>query len=117
MPGFRLAEERRKLQALAVTSHQPVDFLPGVPTANQVVPGFEFQSWFGVAAPAATPAAVVERLNRNIHPVLEQPDVRQRLADLGGGAAPISPEAMRAQVETGVVRWQRLVESRGIQKQ
>ncbi len=106
-----------KLRALAVTSHQPVDFLPGVPTVNQVVPGFEFQSWLGVAAPAATPAAVVERLNRELRLVLEQADVRQRLADLGGGAAPSSPEAMRAQVQTEVTRWQRLVESRGIEKQ
>ena len=106
-----------KLRALAVTSHQPVDFLPGVPSANQTVPGFEFQSWLGVAAPPATPAAVVERLNRDIHRVLEQPDMRQRLAELGGKAAPISPEAMRAQVETEVTRWQRLVESRGIERQ
>lgn len=106
-----------KLRALAVTSHQPVDFLPGVATVNQVVPGFEFQSWLGVAAPAATPAAVVERLNRDIHRVLEQPDMRQRLAELGGAAAPISPETMRAQVEAEVVRWRRLVESRGIERQ
>jgi len=106
-----------KLRALAVTSHQPVDFLPGIPPANQTVPGFEFQSWLGVAAPAATPAAVVTRLNREIHRVLEQPDMRQRLADLGGAAAPISPEAMRTQVETEIARWQKLVESRGIEKQ
>ena len=106
-----------KLRALAVTSHQPVDFLPGVPTANQTVPGFEFQSWLGIAAPPATPAAVVERLNRDIHRVLDLPDMRQRLADLGGGAAPTSPEAMRAQVETEVARWRRLVESRGIERQ
>jgi len=106
-----------KLRALAVTSHQPVDFLPGVPSANQTVPGFEFQSWLGVAAPAATPAAVVGRLNREIHRVLEQADMRQRLAELGGAAAPVAPETMRAQVETEVARWQRLVESRGIERQ
>ena len=106
-----------KLRALAVTSRQPVEVLPGVPTVNQIVPGFEYQSWLGVAAPAATPAAVVERLNRDIRRVLDQPDVRQRLAELGGGAAPTSPETMRAEVESQIARWQRLVESRGIEKQ
>jgi len=106
-----------KLRALAVTSRHPVEVLPGVPTVNQIVPGFEYQSWLGVAAPAATPAAVVERLNREIRRVLDQPDVRQRLAELGGGAAPTSPETMRAEVESQIARWQRLVESRGIEKQ
>lgn len=106
-----------KLRALAVTSRQPVEVLPGVATVNQIVPGFEYQSWLGVAAPAATPAAVVERLNRDIRRVLDQPDVRQRLAELGGGAAPTSPETMRAEVESQIARWQRLVESRGIEKQ
>lgn len=106
-----------KLRALAVTSRQPVEVLPGVPTVNQIVPGFEYQSWLGVAAPAATPAAVIERLNRDIRRVLDQSDVRQRLAELGGGAAPTSPETMRAEVESQIARWQRLVESRGIEKQ
>lgn len=93
-----------KLRALAVTSREPVEFLPGVPTMNRAVPGFEYQSWLGVAAPAATPAAVVERLNRDIRRALEHPDVRQRLADLGGGAAPTSPAAMRTEVEAQIAR-------------
>ncbi|HEV2009341.1 MAG TPA: tripartite tricarboxylate transporter substrate-binding protein, partial [Burkholderiales bacterium] len=106
-----------KLVALAVSSRQPVDFLPGVPTINQFVPGIEYQSWLGIAATATTRPAIVERLNRELHKVLEQPDVRQRLAELGGGAAPTSPAAMRAEVESQVARWQRLVDSRGIEKQ
>lgn len=106
-----------RLRALAITSRQPADFIPDVPVAAQTVPEFVFQSWLGVAAPPATPRGIVDRLNREIHRVLEQRDMRQRLADLGGGAAPISPETMRVQVAAEVERWLRLVESRGIEKQ
>jgi tripartite-type tricarboxylate transporter receptor subunit TctC len=106
-----------KLVALAVSSRQPVDFLPGVPTISQFVPGVDYQSWLGIAAPAATPPAVIERLNREFHKVLEQPDVRKRLTELGGGAAPTTPQAMRAEVESQILRWRSLVESRGIEKQ
>ncbi len=106
-----------RLHALAVTSRQPVEFLPNVPVAAQTVPGYVFQSWLGIAAPAATPAAVVERLNRELHRVLGEPDMQKRLADLGGLAAPMTPDAMRAQVASEIGHWQRLVESRGIEKQ
>mgnify|MGYP002682828450 CR=1 FL=1 len=76
-----------KLVALAVSSRQPVEFLPGVPTMSQFAPGLDYQSWLGIAAPAGTPPAVVERLNRELHVVLEQPDIRRRLAELGGGSS------------------------------
>lgn len=106
-----------KLRALAVTSRQPVAFLPDVPTAAQTVPGFVFQSWLGVAAPAGTPPAIVERLNRELRRVLTEPEVQKRLADLGGGAAPSTPDEMRAQVESEIARWQRVVDSRRIERQ
>jgi tripartite-type tricarboxylate transporter receptor subunit TctC len=106
-----------RLRALAITGRQPAESIPDVPIAAQTVPGFVFQSWLGVVAPGATPPAIVERLNRDLRRVLAESDVQKRLADLGGGAAPISPEAMRAQVESEVARWRKLVESRGIEKQ
>lgn len=106
-----------RLRALAITSRQPADFLPDVPVAAQTVPGFVFQSWLGIAAPAATPAAVVERLNRELRRVLGEPDMQKRLADLGGVAAPVTPDTMREQVASEIEHWRRLVESRGIEKQ
>ena len=81
-----------KLRALAVTSRQRSSVLPDVPTViEQGVPEFDVVGWFGVLAPAATPADVVARLNREIAAVLQRPDVRERLASLGvepgGGTA------------------------------
>jgi tripartite-type tricarboxylate transporter receptor subunit TctC len=105
-----------KLRGLAVTSPEPKDYLPDVPPASKVVKGLEFQSWLGIAAPAGTPASVVQRLNSGLRKVLAEPEVQKRLAALGGGAAPVSPEEMRRQVETEIERWRQLVESRRIQR-
>ena len=80
------------------------------------MPGLVFQSWLGIAAPAGTPAAVVESLNRNLRKTLAEPEVQKRLASLGGGAAPVAPEEMRRQVQTEIERWKKLVEARGIQR-
>lgn len=106
-----------KLKALAVTSPESVDFLPGVPPAVQTVRGLEFQSWLGLAGPAGLPTPVLERLNRDLRAALDMPDVRKRLADLGGAAAPVAPEVMRAQVEREIARWSQLVDSRNIERQ
>ena len=106
-----------KLRPLAVTTREPTSFLAGVPTVAQTVPGLVFQSWLGIAAPPALPAAVTERLVRDLHRVLGEPEAQKRLAELGGAAAPIRPDAMRAQVESEIGRWRQLVESRHIERQ
>jgi tripartite-type tricarboxylate transporter receptor subunit TctC len=106
-----------KLRALAVTSPEPKDYLPGVPPVARTLPGLVFQSWLGIAVPAGTPAPIVRRLNRDFRNVLAHPEVQQRLAALGGGAAWVVPSEMRMQVETEVERWRRLVESRRIEQQ
>lgn len=106
-----------KLKALAVTAPESVEFLPGVAPASQTVNGLVLQSWLGLAAPAGLPPAVLERLNADLRAALALPDVRKRLADLGGAAAPTTPEAMRAQVEREIARWSALVDSRKIERQ
>jgi len=103
-----------KLRGLAVTSPEPKDYLPEVPPAARAVPGLVFQSWLGIAAPAGTPGPVVQKLNSELRKVLSEPEVQQRLAALGGGAAPVTPGEMREQVQTEIERWKKLVESRGI---
>jgi len=105
-----------KLRGLAVTSPEPKDYLPDVPPASKTVPGLVFQSWLGIAAPAGTPAPVVQRLNSDLRKVLAEPEVQKRLAALGGGAAPVTPDQMREQVQTEIERWKKLVDSRGIRR-
>jgi hypothetical protein len=85
-----------KLRALAVTSAQPSLSLPGVPTANQTLPGYETISFLAIAAPPGMPRPIVNRLNAEVRRVLALPDVGQRFADWGGQPAPTSPEEAEA---------------------
>jgi tripartite-type tricarboxylate transporter receptor subunit TctC len=105
-----------RLRGLAVTSPEAKDYLPDVPPASKTVPGLVFQSWLGIAAPAGTPAAIVDSLNKSLRKTLAVPEVQQRLAALGGGAAPVSPSEMREQVQTEIERWKKLVADRNIQR-
>jgi tripartite-type tricarboxylate transporter receptor subunit TctC len=106
-----------KLRGLAVTSHEPKDYLPEVPPVVRTVRGVVFESWLGVAAPAGTTPAIVNRLNTELRKVLAEPEVQQRFAAFGGSAAPASPAEMRERVVTETRRWQWLVESRRIERQ
>src|ERR1043165_9696934 len=74
-----------RLRALAVATGERLRALPDVPTvAESGVPGYEFQTWFGIIAPAATPAPIVERLNGEFRRALSVPEVRERLLNEGG---------------------------------
>jgi tripartite-type tricarboxylate transporter receptor subunit TctC len=95
-----------KLRALAVTTAKRSAVLPGVPTvAEMALPGFEVTGWFGVLAPAGTPVAVVERLNREINAVLAQPDVKERLASMGVEPAQGSPADFAALIASETKRY------------
>jgi tripartite-type tricarboxylate transporter receptor subunit TctC len=81
-----------KLRPLAVTTKTRSSVLPDVPTvAEQGMAGFEVTGWFGVLAPAGTPAAVIARLNKEINAVLSDPETRNKLEGIGVEAAPGSP--------------------------
>jgi tripartite-type tricarboxylate transporter receptor subunit TctC len=104
------------LQALAVNTPQRVPALPDVPTmAETVAPGFESNSWVMWWVPAATPDAIVNRLNAAARHALSQPDVRQRVAEVGfvgaGGSDVATAQAhMRAEAE----KWSALIRARGL---
>jgi tripartite-type tricarboxylate transporter receptor subunit TctC len=102
-----------KLKALAVTTAQPSPVLPNVPTVAATVPGFEVTTWFGIGAPKATPAAIVERLSRETNAGLNDPKIKARLADLGGAPFIATPAEMAAFVTAEVDRWGRAVKFSG----
>ena len=106
-----------RLHAVAVTSKDKSDFLPDVPAAAQTLPGYEVSSFLGVAVAAGTPAPIVERLNREIRRIVDMPEVKQRLAGLGGDARAGTPEEMRAHIERETDKWRRLIEARKIERQ
>jgi tripartite-type tricarboxylate transporter receptor subunit TctC len=102
-----------KLRALAVTTASPSAILPNVPTVAATVPGYEMTTWFGIGAPKGTPAAIVERLNRENNAGLNDPKIKTRLADLGGEPFIMSPEQMLEFVAAELERWGRAVKFSG----
>jgi tripartite-type tricarboxylate transporter receptor subunit TctC len=106
-----------QLRAVAVSSAAPVSVLPGVPTISTVIPTLQYESWLGVTLPDSTPPPIVASVNAAILTALADPAIVKRRADLGGGAAPTSPEAFKARVESEVARFNRVVDSRKIERE
>src|SRR5262252_5700662 len=82
-----------RIRVLGVTSLKPSPFLPGVPAVAATVKGYEFDSWFGLLAPARTPRPVIERINAELGKLLRDPVILKRLAGQGVVPRPLSPEA------------------------
>jgi tripartite-type tricarboxylate transporter receptor subunit TctC len=104
-----------QLRALAVTTLTPQEqLLPGIPTVGQFVPGYEAAGWQGVCAPAKTPAAIVERLNREINAVLADAKSNARLAELGGLSAPGTPADFGKFIADETDKWGKVVRAAGV---
>jgi tripartite-type tricarboxylate transporter receptor subunit TctC len=96
-----------KLKGLAITTSQRSALAPDIPTvAESGLPGFEGITWLGLAAPAKTPAPIIQRLDEGLRAVLAEPDVVRKLAATGAEppAAP-GPDGMTAMLEADVTRW------------
>lgn len=83
-----------KLRVLAAAGEASVPQFPGVPTANSVVPGLAIEGWVGLFAPAATPDAIVKRLNTEIAAVLQSPELQTRLVESGFEPSTGTPEQL-----------------------
>ena len=103
-----------KLKVIAITSAKRSAQLPDVPTlAESGYKGFEAVTWFGVLAPANTPAAIVAQLNKAINQALKQPDVADKLQSEGGEILGGSPEQFSALLRSEVPRWAKIVKESG----
>lgn len=88
-----------RLRAIGLTSARRTELAPEIPTiAEAGVPGYEFNAWFGLVMPAATPAAIVERVHAELVAVLKDPAVRRKLLEAGAEPMPGTPSSMRAQI-------------------
>ena len=104
-----------KLRALGVTSKQRSAVVPEVPTiAESGLPGYEASTWYGMLAPAATPAPIVAKLNRQMIDVLKLPDVREKL--LAQGLEPVgnTPAEFTSIIATELVKWGKVVAAAGM---
>jgi tripartite-type tricarboxylate transporter receptor subunit TctC len=80
-----------KLSALAVTTARRSEALPEIPTIGDFVPGYESSAWLGLGTPKNTPTEIIEKLNREINAGLADPEIKARLAGLGGDVLALSP--------------------------
>ncbi|RZI59309.1 MAG: tripartite tricarboxylate transporter substrate binding protein [Rubrivivax sp.] len=104
-----------KLRALGVTGPKRSPLMPDVPTiAEAGVPGYSFETWFMVFAPAGTPRPVVDKLNATLHAVLTAQSVKDRMAKEGFEATPSTAAQARARLEKELPQWAKLVKERGI---
>lgn len=104
-----------RLKALGVTAPKRVRSLAEVPTFDEGgLPGMNVSVWVGIAVPAGTPAPIVDRLAREFARVLQQPDIRERLAGLGSDANGATGEPFARMVREDVARWAKVVKGAGI---
>ena len=109
-----LARERR-VKVLAVSSLQRIAAAPDIPTMAEFgFPGFDVTVWFGLLAPAKTPSAIIERLNRDAVKILSLPDVRKRFGDLGTDVIGNTPAEFSAAIATEAPRWAKFINQIGI---
>ena len=103
-----------KLRALAVVTATRSEVVPDVPTIGEFVPGYEASSWYGVGAPKATPAEIVDKLNNEINAGLADPKMKARLADLGEIPFPGSPADFGKFIAADTEKWAKVVKFTGI---
>ena len=104
-----------RLKALGIGSARRVAALPEVPTVSEAgVPGYEATNWWGVVAPAGTPAAITERLNRELNAVLETAETKKRFESEGAEATRMDAEAFGRLIAAETAKWARVVRDAGI---
>ena len=98
-----------KLKAIAVTGPKRLAALPDVQTVSEnALPGYEFMTWYGLAAPAGTPRPIIDRLNADLRRTMASPDVRDKLVSIGGDLTVNSPDEFASMLKSEVGRWQKL---------
>lgn len=102
-----------KLKALAVTTAQRSSAMPDVPAVAETLKGFEIDTWWGLVAPAGTPADTVRKLNAAFTEALKSPDVKGRFAALMAEPAPSSPEAFATFLNSERAKYERAVKLSG----
>jgi tripartite-type tricarboxylate transporter receptor subunit TctC len=103
-----------QLRALAVVTATRSDALPDIPTVAEFVPGYEAGSWYGVGAPKATPAEIIDKLNKEINAGLADPKIKARLANLGGDVLALSPADFSKLIADETEKWGKLIRTLNI---
>src|SRR5262245_6124353 len=102
------------LRALAVTTATRSEALPDVPTVAETVPGYEASAFYGMGVAKGTPPEIIEKLNKEINAALADPNIKARLADLGGMLIPGSPADFGKLVAAETEKWAKVIKDGGV---
>jgi tripartite-type tricarboxylate transporter receptor subunit TctC len=102
------------VRALAVLPAMRTSALPDVPTFGETLPGFEVSTWSGVGAPRGTAGGIITILNRVINAALEDPEVKMRIADVGGTPLLYTPAEFGAVIRADTEKWAKVIRSAGV---
>jgi len=104
-----------KLRALAVTGAKRLDaLLPDVPPIGDFVPGYDVEGFLGVGAPKDTPADIIDKLNQAVSAALADPNINQRLSDLGSPQVPMTPAQFHQVIVHETAKWVKVIRAAGI---
>jgi tripartite-type tricarboxylate transporter receptor subunit TctC len=103
-----------RLRALAITTAKRSESMPDLPTVGELLPGYEASTWYGIGAPKATPAEIIDKLNAAINAGLADPKIKARLADLGGTLLPGSPADFGKLIADETERWGNVIRAANI---
>lgn len=99
-----------KLRALAVTSAAPAEALPDVPALAQFVPGYEASGWYGISAPAGTPAEIIGKLNNEMNAGLADAGMKAKLLAIGVEPRPMTPAEYGRFIAAEIAKWAKVVQ-------
>ena len=103
---------RLRLIAISATGRDPA--MPDIPAINETLPGFEFEPWWGLFAPAGTPREIVARLHGETARALALPEIKSHYANMGMTAVSSTPEQFGTYVQDEIARWAKIVKAAGI---
>ena len=110
-PSVQQYIQSGRLRALAVTSEKRLSLYPDVPTLNEVSPKVQAVSWVGISAPAQTPLAITQRLDK----ALAAPEVMKRLREVGAEIVANTPDEFAASIPSGIAKWSKVIRDAGIE--
>jgi len=115
LPSMLQHIQAGKLRALGVSGAKRSTQLPDVPPIKETVPGYEVTTWYSFVAPAGTPKAVVERLNREISAIVETPEMKEKLKGQGLEADAMKPEELANHFKAEAAKWAKVIKDAKIQ--
>ena len=114
MPNSIAHVRSGKVRPLAITTTTRSGALPDLPSVGDFVPGYEVNTWFGVGAPRGTPADIVDKLNEEINAALADPQMKARLAELGGTVLAGTPADFKKLIADETEKWARVIRAANI---